>query len=49
MTLVFVTGGSRGLGFATASALKQQQGYDLVLFAKDETRLKDAAAKLGAH
>ena len=48
MSLVFVTGGSRGLGFATASALKQQ-GYDLVLFAKDETRLKDAAAKLGAH
>ena len=47
MSLVFVTGGSRGLGFATASALKQQ-GYDLVLFAKDETRLKDAAAKLGA-
>ena len=46
MSLVFVTGGSRGLGFATASALKQQ-GYDLVLFAKDETRLKDAAAKLG--
>mgnify|MGYP003340841660 FL=1 len=48
MSLIFVTGGSRGLGFATASALKQQ-GYDLVLFAKDETRLKDAAAKLGAH
>ena len=47
MSLVFVTGGSRGLGFATASALKQM-GYDLVLFAKDESRLKDAAAKLGA-
>ena len=46
MSLVFVTGGSRGLGFATASGLKQQ-GYDLVLFAKDQTRLKDAAAKLG--
>ena len=47
MSLVFVTGGSRGLGFATASALKQM-GYDLVLFAKDESRLKVAAAKLGA-
>ena len=48
MSLVFVTGGSRGLGFATASALKQL-GYDFLLFAKDESRLKDAAAKLGAH
>ena len=47
MSLVFVTGGSRGLGFATAVALKQK-GYNLVLFAKDESRLKDAAAKLGA-
>ena len=47
MSLVFVTGGSRGLGFATASALKQM-GYDLVLFAKDESRLKEAAAKLSA-
>ena len=47
MFLVFVTGGSRGLGFATASALKQK-GYDLVLFAKDESRLKDSAEKLGS-
>ena len=47
MSLIFVTGGSRGLGFATASALKQM-GYDLVLFAKDESRLKEAAAKLSA-
>ena len=47
MSLIFVTGGSRGLGFATASALKQQ-GYDLVLFAKDESRLKDSAGKLNS-
>ena len=47
MSLVFVTGGSRGLGFATASALKQL-GYDLVLFAKDESRLKDSAGKLNS-
>ena len=45
MSLVFVTGGSRGLGFATASALKQL-GYELVLFAKDDSRLKDSATKL---
>ena len=47
MSLIFVTGGSRGLGFATASALKQQ-GYDLVIFAKDESRLKDSAGKLNS-
>ncbi len=47
MSLVFVTGGSRGLGFATASALKQQ-GYDLVLFAKGESRLMDSAGKLNS-
>ena len=47
MSLIFVTGGSRGLGFATASALKQQ-GYDLVLFAKDESRLQDSAGKLNS-
>ena len=33
------------MGFATASALKQL-GYELVLFAKDDSRLKDSATKL---
>lgn len=45
MSLVFITGGSRGLGYATAKELKRQ-GYELVLFAKDEERLKSAAATL---
>ena len=47
MTLVFVTGGSRGLGFATASALKQQ-GYDLVLFAKNGELLQKSATELSS-
>ena len=45
MPLVFLTGGSRGLGFATAKMLKDL-GYDLVLFAKDPEKLKSAAADL---
>jgi 3-oxoacyl-[acyl-carrier protein] reductase len=48
MALVFVTGGSRGLGYATAKALKNQ-GFELVLFAKDPARLTSAANDLGAH
>lgn len=47
MALVFVTGGSRGLGFATAKALKAA-GHDLVLFAKDASKLQSAAATLGS-
>ena len=45
MTLTFVTGGSRGLGFATAKALKQQ-GHQIVLFAKDKEKLSAAASEL---
>ena len=48
MSLVFVTGGSRGLGFETAKALKTQ-GHNIVLFAKDQDRLQNAAANLGAN
>ena len=47
MTLAFVTGGSRGLGYATAEGLKNA-GIDLVLFAKDEKRLSESALTLGA-
>jgi 3-oxoacyl-[acyl-carrier protein] reductase len=47
MTLAFVTGGSRGLGYATAKALKNQ-GFELVLFAKDSARLASASNELGA-
>jgi 3-oxoacyl-[acyl-carrier protein] reductase len=47
MTLAFVTGGSRGLGRATAEGLKAA-GIDLVLFAKDPERLKATAAEIGA-
>jgi 3-oxoacyl-[acyl-carrier protein] reductase len=48
MALAFVTGGSRGLGYATAKALKNQ-GFELVLFAKDSARLENAANELGAR
>ena len=47
MSLVFVTGGSRGLGFATAKKLKEL-GNEVVLFAKDEARLRDSSVALGA-
>ena len=47
MTLAFITGGSRGLGLATARSLKNQ-GIDLVLFAKDAERLSNAANELNA-
>jgi len=46
--LAFITGGSRGLGYATAVGLKQA-GFDLVLFAKDAERLGNSAATLGAN
>ena len=48
MALVFVTGGSRGLGLATAKALSQQ-GHQIVLFAKNEVLLKSAASELSAN
>lgn len=46
--LAFVTGGSRGLGFATAQGLKEK-GFELVLFAKDAERLEKSATQLGAN
>ena len=48
MGLAVVTGGSRGLGYETARALKQT-GHDLVLIAKDPARLAQSAATLGAN
>ena len=48
MSLAFITGGSRGLGLATAQALSQR-GIDVVLFAKDAQRLSDAAQELDAR
>lgn len=48
MPLAFLTGGSRGLGYATAVGLKQA-GIDLVLFARDSERLAKSAAELGAQ
>lgn len=48
MALAFVTGGSRGLGYATAKGLKDK-GFELVLFSKQSDRLQPAAAELGAH
>lgn len=48
MTLAFVTGGSRGLGLATARGLVEA-GHSVVLFAKDSARLSLASAELGAE
>ncbi len=45
MGLVIVTGGSRGLGFECAKALRRL-GHDLVLVAKDGERLAQAATEL---
>ena len=45
MSLAIVTGGSRGLGYETARALKAA-GHDLVLIAKDPVRLAQSAHKL---
>jgi NAD(P)-dependent dehydrogenase (short-subunit alcohol dehydrogenase family) len=47
MGIAVVTGGSRGLGYETARALKAA-GHDLVLVAKDPIRLAQSAATLGA-
>ena len=46
MSLAIVTGGSRGLGFETARALKAE-GHSVVIVAKDLQRLQSAAASLG--
>jgi len=48
MGLAVVTGGSRGLGYETARALKEA-GHDLVLVAKDPARLAQSAATLSAN
>lgn len=45
MSLVIVTGGSRGLGYETAKTLRAQ-GHEIVLVAKDNDRLSDAATQL---
>ncbi len=45
MAKVIITGGSRGLGFENAKALKAQ-GHELLLVAKDQVRLQNAAAEL---
>lgn len=45
--MAFVTGGSRGLGFETAKALKSA-GHEVVLFARDTQKLRDSAAELAA-
>lgn len=45
MSLVIVTGGSRGLGFETAKALRAQ-GHQIVVVAKDKDRLAEVAAQL---
>ena len=47
MALVFVTGGSRGLGFETAKALKAQ-GHQIVLFARDTQKLHQASQELNS-
>ena len=47
MTLAFVTGGSRGLGLATARGLVSA-GIQIVLFARDTEQLRTAAAELNS-
>lgn len=47
MALAFVTGGSRGLGLATAKGLRLL-GFDLVLFAKNRELLSEVATSLNA-
>jgi len=46
MSLAIITGGSRGLGFETARALKQA-GHEILLIARDPIRLQEAATQLG--
>lgn len=47
MALAFVTGGSRGLGFETAKALRST-GHEVVLFARDTQKLHDAGTELNS-
>ncbi len=47
MALAFVTGGSRGLGFETAKALKHA-GHDVVLFARNTENLVNAGKELNS-
>jgi len=48
MGLAVVTGGSRGLGYETARALKAA-GHTILLVAKDPVRLAQSASELGAE
>jgi NADP-dependent 3-hydroxy acid dehydrogenase YdfG len=48
MGLAVITGGSRGLGFETARALKEK-GHEVLLVAKDPVRLAASAEKLGCQ
>lgn len=47
MTLAFVTGGSRGLGLATARGLRAQ-GIQVVLIASDAQLLRNVSTEIGA-
>jgi len=48
MGLAVITGGSRGLGYETARALKAA-GHSIILVAKDPVRLAQSASELGAE
>jgi len=48
MSLAVITGGSRGLGYETARALKAA-GHTILLVAKDQLRLAQSAEDLGAQ
>ena len=48
MGLAVITGGSRGLGYETARALKGA-GHTILLVAKDPVRLAQSASELGAE
>jgi len=48
MGLAVITGGSRGLGYETARALKAA-GHTIILLAKDPARLAQSASELGAE
>ena len=46
-SLAIVTGGSRGIGYAIAKELANMK-YDLLLIAKDQTRLEKSAVGLAS-
>jgi NAD(P)-dependent dehydrogenase (short-subunit alcohol dehydrogenase family) len=48
MTTTLITGGNRGIGFETARQLLQL-GHDVIIGARDESRGREAAKKLGAR